>query len=217
LLAGLKLLLPVPRLGKGVTHRECLFRGHVQSEHIVHFFDDDRTRVEVVTGYVRDALARNASVLVVARDTHWRNIAAALARRGVVVGSDSRLVVLDARATLDQLMRHGRIEPALFDGTIRPLVRNLATATTAGLYAYGEMVDLLAAECDFEAAQALEACWNELAACESFTLLCGYAAAHFQAHAHREPFAAICAAHTSSRSDASDALGHWLLGSSAAS
>ena len=194
-----------------MNHRELLHKGTVHSEHIVHFFDDDRSRVEVVSSFLADALAANRSVLVVARPRYWTAVSERLRRQAVAVGPDTRLVVLDAHATLASIMRDGLVSPQQFNATVAPLVRNLAVASPAGLSAYGEMVDILAAEGDLAGAQALECCWNDLAAQESFTILCGYASAHFAVKGCRDAMAAICGAHTTVRTDSADALGQWLV------
>jgi hypothetical protein len=195
-----------------VTHRERLVRGQVRSEHIVHFFDDDVARVKTVSSYITDALDRNRRVLVVARPRLWSAIDTRLKREHIHAAGDPRLVVLDAYVTLSGLMRHGTLDMDNFRKTVAPLVKGLAE-TPAGLCAYGEMVDILAAEGNFRGACQLERVWNELTAETSFTLLCGYAAAHFATSTeHRDAIVEICAAHSHVRTDASDALGHWLVG-----
>jgi hypothetical protein len=195
-----------------VTHRERLVRGQVRSEHIVHFFDDDAARARTVSSYITDALDRNQRILVVARPRLWSAVDTRLKREHVYVAGDPRLVVLDAYVALSGLMRHGSFDQDGFRRTVAPLVKGLA-ATPAGLCAYGEMVDILASEDNLAGACALERAWNELAAESSFTLLCGYAAAHFATTTEpRGAIVEICAAHSQVRTDASDALGHWLVG-----
>ncbi len=194
-----------------MTRRERLVRGPVRSEHIVHFFDDRPARVAAITRFLSDALQANRSVIVVARNVHWQDVREKLTADRIAAGLDSRLVVLDARATLDTLMRDGTVVPELFQKVIAPLVRDVSAASPAGLSVYGEMVDLLAAEGEFDAATSLEACWNGLAAEALFTLLCGYSSAHFTSTAHRDQLAAICGCHESVRTDSADALGQWLV------
>jgi hypothetical protein len=182
----------------------------VQSEHIVHFFDDDRARVDAVAGYVADALAARCSVLVVARTSLWTAVSERLKRDGVEIDPAVRIVALDAQAVLAGLLSDGRVLREQFEATVVPLVHDLARVS-AGLKVYGEMVDILAAERNFTAACELEVCWNDLAMRESFTLLCGYASAHFASRNQRESLATVCTAHTSVRTDATDALGSWLV------
>jgi len=75
------------------------------------------------------------------------------------------------------------------------------------------MVELLAEEGNFSAARHLEELWNELAARYSFTLLCGYSAAHFATPTAREALAGICDAHAHLQRSVVDSLAEWLIGS----
>jgi MEDS: MEthanogen/methylotroph, DcmR Sensory domain len=192
------------------AHRERLVRGTIHSEHIVHFFDDEPARAAVVGAFVEDALKHGRSVLLVARPELRSKVALHLKRARTSVSPDARLVVLDADVILGSFMTRGRFAPDLFEETVAPLVKTLAAASNAGLSVYGEMVDILAAERNFPAAEALEAAWNELTSRVSMTLLCGYASAHF-AVAERECMSTICAAHSRVDTDSRDALGRWLL------
>jgi hypothetical protein len=193
-----------------VIHAERLLHGRVESEHVVHFFDDDRARVNAVFEYVAKALLARRSVVVLARRSIWRRIAAGLKHDRIVPVGGARLLVLDATATVAGLMRCGYFAPELFRKTLVPIVKDVCLVAPVGVSAYGEMVDVLAAEGNFEAAQALEHAWNELAGEASFKLLCGYSSAHF-AEMGRHALAGICAAHSTVRTDSSDALGRWLV------
>jgi hypothetical protein len=73
------------------------------------------------------------------------------------------------------------------------------------------MVDLLAEEGNFHGAEQLEALWNELGTQYSFTLLCGYSAAHFAAPNAGNALDSICRAHSHVRTDVADPLGTWLI------
>jgi hypothetical protein len=73
------------------------------------------------------------------------------------------------------------------------------------------MVDLLAEEANLEAARHLEGLWNDLGRRYPFTLLCGYAAAHFTDPRTAASLRAICESHTHVASAAGDLLGNWIL------
>jgi len=184
----------------------------MRSEHIVHFFDDDAARVRTVSSYITDALVRNRRILVVARPRLWSAVDMRLKREHIHAAGDPRVVVLDAYVSLSGVMRRGSVDTESFRKTVVPVVKALASAP-AGLCAYGEMVEILASEGNFSGACELERAWNELTAEVRFTLLCGYAAAHFATTTeHHDAMVEICAAHSQVRTDASDALGHWLVG-----
>lgn len=107
-------------------------------------------------------------------------------------------------------MRRGLPDSILFHRTVGDLVRAHA-GVPAGLRIYSEMMEILAEEANFHAARRLEELWNELAARDSFVLMCGYSAVHFAAH-DQDALAAICAAHTHAHAEpAADPLAHWLL------
>jgi hypothetical protein len=194
-----------------VTHRELVRRGDVHSEHIVHFFDDETARVQAVAAFLLEGLDQNHQVMVVTRPKIWAKITAALAGSNVDASGDARIHVFDPDQTLSGLMHRGHIDPERFRRTIVPLVKELAANAPAGLSAYGDMVDVLASEHNFVAAQELEVAWNQLAAETPLRLLCGYSSAHFASIQHRAAMLDLCAEHSHIRTDANDALGRWLV------
>ena len=101
-------------------------------------------------------------------------------------------------------------DSALFHLNIGKLVLARAKPGTT-VRIYGEMVELLAEEGNFSGARHLEELWNELAARYSFTLLCGYSAAHFTTPSAPAALAGICDAHTHVRRGAVDSLAEWLI------
>ena len=114
---------------------------------------------------------------------------------------DGRLVVLDAQATLDHCLRYGMPELHAFRDVVERVVTRITTQTGRPIRIYGEMVELLAREGDFRAAQRLEDFWNELAARVSFTLFCGYQAVHFGDPQNEPALRLVCQAHTKVMAD----------------
>jgi hypothetical protein len=152
---------------------------------------------------------------VVARPSTIVGLDGALNALGLSLPSliDSRRVVVrDAASTLRALMGTRSPNQAQFDAIASTVVRQLAAVTPGGLAIYGEMVDILATEGNFEAAEQLERMWNELSEHVPFTLLCGYAAAHFTGapDSHRR-IRRMCALHSDVRRDSADLLANWLL------
>lgn len=188
---------------------ECADRG----EHIVQLFDTPESRRAVVSRFVQEGLSTGAPVLVVAEPKHWALVAQALAALGVdhqAAAERSQLIYLDASVTLQLIMRNGVPDALAFERMVGRLVKRMA-AKGPGLRIYGEMVDVLAEEGDFEAAQQLEQLWNELALKCPFTLLCGYCSAHFGPQAAERVLHDICGAHTRVDINSADLLGTWLL------
>ena len=77
--------------------------------------------------------------------------------------------------------------------------------------AYGELVDLLAAQGDFANVVRLEAFWNELLLTDPIDLLCGYASTNLGNPRNTKALAQICTAHSHLRFRPDDELGSYLL------
>jgi hypothetical protein len=179
----------------------------------VQLFDTPETLFREVGGFLAAGYGRGEALLVVSTGNHWQGIAAAFGR---LAGLDpespgGRLSILDAETALAGFMRHGRPNRALFHRTIGAAVTRLAGEAGGRLRIYGEMVELLVRDGNFEGATLLEALWNELGTRERFTLFCGYSAAHFAGPDGGEALAAICAEHSHTLSDFADPLGHFLV------
>jgi hypothetical protein len=192
----------------------------VSGEHIVQLFDVPESRGDAVARFLSDGLAAGDHALVVARPTHVRAIADSLARLGVAIPdlvSHGRLTVLDAAVAMRAFMWNGLPDGERFGSSMGAEVRRLAAESPAGLRIYGEMVDILAEEGNFRGACALEQLWNQLAADATFTLLCGYASAHFAAPNAGSMLRTVCEHHGRVLQSGDDLLGNWLLGQQLAS
>jgi hypothetical protein len=90
------------------------------------------------------------------------------------------------------------------------LIRQLS-ANGKPLRIYGEMVNVLAAQGEYQAAHQLEELWNDLGRRNRFTLFCGYAASHFGDPRTAEALHGICDTHSQVLSSPQDVLGSFLL------
>ena len=200
-----------------MTHqqrRERVFKGPVVSEHLLQLFDDGESLAEGVGEFLNEGWSAGHALLVVARPQAWASISQRLTALGCDVSgatASGRLVVLDAAATLASLSRNGLPLADLFAEQVGVLVRRLNEGHPAGLRIYGEMVDLLATQGDFSAAEQLEAMWNLLGTESPFTLLCGYSSANFVDDRAAMALHTICCAHTQTTVKPADLLGAWLL------
>ncbi len=182
-------------------HRERVMRGSVVSEHLVHLFDEPRALVDTVATHLYEGWRRGDSMLVAARASHWALISVELTARECPVDelvASSTLVVLDAQTTLASFVVNGEPERARFQRSVGDVVRHLCRESAAGLTVYGEMVDFLAAQGNFIAAEHLEALWNTLSTECSFHLLCGYSSSHFDDERSAGHLDRICLQHTNS-------------------
>lgn len=195
------------------VHRERLALGSSASEHVVQFFDETESLVVTLGGYLADGWRRGDNLLVLARPRHWALAAGELAARGCPVVdwiAEGRLVALDAMTMMGTFIVNGQPDAAKFQASIGEIVGRLA-GDGAGLTAYGEIVDVLAAQGNLAGAEQVEALWNELGARWPFRLMCGYSSANFGDERTAADFNAVCTAHATAHARGADLLASWLL------
>lgn len=168
-------------------------------DHVVQFYDRDATLIQAASAYLSAGLMRGCPAIVISEAKRLPLFRRELS--GMAVGVDNaaemgQLHLLDARATLERFMIDGMPDAQLF----RQVVGSLIASTIeiwhpARLHAYGDMVDLLWADGNEEAALALEELWNALARRHGFALFCGYSADHFERDDQRAGFDAVCRLH----------------------
>lgn len=184
-------------------------------EHILQLFDTPDSLGNVVSAFLNEGWENGEHLLVIAKPRHWTRIADRLARRGCTEADaveQGRLTVLDVHAVLPGILRGREVDGPQFHATVGALVARLAhRSTRAGLRIYGEIVEVLAEEGNYESAREVERLWNVLREHHEFTLLCGYSAAHFTGPAGAPALRTICDQHSRVQRNASDLLGTWLL------
>jgi hypothetical protein len=165
------------------------------SDHTVLFYERDRFLSECVAGYLREGLAEDRDVMVIATAPHLRAFDALLERPAWQGGGDARLTILDAHDTLEELLRDDVLDLGRLRERVEPW---LAAANRSGREPriYGEMVALLWDDSQFERAVQLEALWNRLGRSFSFSLLCGYPMRGFGDHAGGDGFLDVCRQHS---------------------
>lgn len=195
-------------------HREHVFHGEIRSEHLVQLFDEPGSLVAALADFLEAGWKLGDALLVVARPASWALTTPELDARGCPVAdliASGRLVILDAATTLATFMVNGEPDPEKFGASVGNLVRALCARSDAGLTVYGEMVDILVGQGNFQGAERLEKLWNSLAGDCSFKLLCGYSAQHFGDEKTTAHLQHICGLHDSATACATDLLSTWLL------
>jgi CheY-like chemotaxis protein len=174
--------------------------GRLICNHGVQFYESAAYLSEVVARFVLEALAHDARAIVIATPSHRAAIQQALEEQGQDVRSlqaDERLILLDARQTLSEVMVNGSPDPVRFRQTAGTLVERHASAPTKPrLHVYAEMVDLLWKDGATHAAFELEEMWNGLGREQPFNLMCGYAMTSFGSQGQSDAFVRVCAAHS---------------------
>jgi len=176
----------------------------------VQLFDAPRSLADGVSHFLIEGRGRDDQLLVIARASHWALIRAYLERRGIPVDSPAtRLTILDARKVRMRITRRGLLDPTRMEDTLGGMIAEFAS-NRGGLRVYGEIVELFAEEGNFEQACLLEDYWNHLQKKHTFTLLCGYSAAHFADPRNSHHLREVCDRHGSIKSHSADSLGTWL-------
>jgi PAS domain S-box-containing protein len=170
--------------------------------HLVQFYREREPLLDSLSGFVGAALAQGGAAVVVALQERRDGLAKRLRQRGLDISKAvraGRYVWLDARETLSELMVDGLPDGARFADRIgRTILEAKAAAAGAGapVTIIGEMVALLSADGNIEAALLLEQLWNDLAKTHSFSLRCAYPLSHFSQQHQREAFLKVCAQHS---------------------
>jgi DcmR-like sensory protein len=171
------------------------------SRHVVELFDSTESLVKTVAAFLSDGLACGDRALVVMRLAQWNSVAAELTSRLVSLSdavASGQLTVLDGTRTLARIMPHGSPCRGLFEEVIGKTVREMC-AGGVRLRVYGDLMDVLAADGNFQGAHELEKMWSDLTRQGPVTVLCGYSAATFDnADTDGEPLKSICRSHTNS-------------------
>jgi PAS domain S-box-containing protein len=180
------------------TFGEALLDPPGENSHFVRFYHDDAVLLDEVAQFIDSALRAGGTGVVIATAAHGMEL------RRRLVGLDSsgarpgwfpgQLVVLDAEQVLAQFMVGNWPDEQRFNATVGELV---ATACAGGgsVHAFGEMVALLCAQEQYEAAVRLEQLWNGLAEQWRFSLFCAYPWQLFATTEQAEVFQKVCAEH----------------------
>lgn len=173
-----------------------------QTGHVVQFYSDDGFLLDAISRFIGQALGAGDAAIVVTTDEHRDQLDQRLRARGLdtlAAMRQGRYISLDARACLAKFMRAGRPDRSMFTDLIGKIIDRARAAVggdSSRVAIFGEMVALLWAEGNTEAAIELEHLWNELAGTRSFSLHCGYPLQGFGSEEHSESFRKICAAHS---------------------
>jgi PAS domain S-box-containing protein len=169
-----------------------------EREHFVQFYESDAFFVQSLSAFVTAGLRAGEVAIVIATPAHREALEKELERQGLdsaALRAQEEYFPLDAAETLSKFMVDGEPDKKRFLQTISPLM----TRVTQGgrrVRAFGEMVALLWAEGNGDAAITLEQFWNDLAGTYSFCLFCAYPLDGFCGTTNGEPFAHICHQHS---------------------
>lgn len=175
---------------------------HEHRAHVAQFYAADDFLLDSLSRFVGTALDAGDSAVVLATELHRAGLASRLQGRGLDMAAairQGRYMALDAAATLSKFMRDGWPDAARFADVAGGLIaraRSAAEGKNSRVVIFGEMVGLLWAKGESQAAMRLEQLWNDLGKTHSFSLRCGYPIKGFHRAEDGEPFLKICQEHS---------------------
>jgi signal transduction histidine kinase len=167
-------------------------------EHFVQFYESDAFLLDSLADFVADGLTGGDACIVVAKGARREGLDANLRTRGLDPEAARRrgqFFTLDAAETLSRLMSGDSPEPSRFEEVVGGLVARAARGRQR-VRIFGEMVALLWAEGNCDAALRLEALWNGLQQTRPFTLFCAYPMSGFGDESHAGPLGHVCTSHS---------------------
>jgi signal transduction histidine kinase len=175
---------------------------HGDRQHGVQFYSQDKFLLEELSEYIDDALRAGDAAVVVATDAHRDGLLQWLAAQGLDVAAlleQGRLTSLDAGQVLAGFMLEGRPDEDRFNDLVGGIVARAlicAGGVQQRVAIFGEMVALLWADGNAEAAIRLEQLWNGLARTKSFSLFCAYPMSCFERQEDAELLLKVCNEHS---------------------
>jgi hypothetical protein len=163
---------------KTLSSWDAVLAAPAACDHLVQLYTNPQSLITTVARFVERGLADGEGIVAITTRSHWTDIAAELASRGIdvpAVQASQALMVFDATDTLRRLLVDGMPDRDAMQAVVRPAIETVRRAGHARVRAFGEMVDILNRRGDLAAAIKLEELWNELLAAERIALLCAYA------------------------------------------
>ena len=174
-----------------------VFWGEVaHCSHVVQIYQNDDVLLNTLEGFVSTGILGRECVIVAATAFHLASLEARLVVQGFdleVLKAEDRLILIDAEKGLAEFMVDGLPDAQLFRD-LSSVVMNRALATGRKIRAFGEMVGVLVAQGNSEAAIEIEHFWNEIHD-KSSSIFCAYKASSFPRDAD-QTIDSICKAHT---------------------
>jgi signal transduction histidine kinase len=169
-----------------------------ESEHVVQFYETDAFLLDALSQFIGIGLATGDACIVVATPSHRAGLDERLQATGLDVArarASGQYIALDAAETLSTFMVGGSPEPGRFAATLGDMITQAAEGRRQ-VRVFGEMVALLWAEGEHDAALRLEGLWNDLRGTHAFMLFCAYPIGGFGEEASAASLGDVCAAHT---------------------
>ena len=169
-----------------------------ETDHFVQFYEADDFLLNSLGEYTAAALKAGEAAIVVATEEHREELEARLRKHGLDVAAAvecGQLILRDASETLSKFMVNGSPDSALFAGIVGDIIARAGEGRPC-VRVYGEMVALLWAEGNYDAAIRLEELWNDLQQKHSFALFCAYPMNGFAGDGPGRGLPDVCTTHS---------------------
>ena len=185
---------PLPSLALGRTK--------ITRSHEVEFYSDGPAFVVGFTRFIEAALVAGNAVIVVATESHRKNLLQRLQEHGVDIVTaveQGRYVSLDVADTLSTFMVNDLPDPARFlkvAGNLFAAAAKASSGERPRVAACGECSPTLWKQGKSEAAVEVERLWDEIAQTHEVDILCGYVLNGFQREQENRIYERICVEHS---------------------
>ncbi len=172
---------------------------HGETRHYVQFYESDAFLVTRVADFIASAFNTDDAAVMIATAEHRSAVEKLLSERGVDIAAltkAGRYFSIDAKETLNRFVIAGTPNPKLFNKEITSLLDKATNDGRRPVWAFGEMVALLSAEKNHEAAIKVEQLWNALSPAYQMSLLCAYSMRDLSDASAGKAFREICHAHS---------------------
>lgn len=168
------------------------------TEHFVQFYEADGFLLNSLSGFIGNAINAGDAALVVATAAHREGLDELLNANGLNVANakaSGQFVSIDAAETLSRFMVDGAPQADRFREVVGGIIASVSDGRSR-VRAFGEMVALLWADGQHQAALRVEELWNDLQKAQSFSLFCAYPMNGLGGHQFTEPHSGVCTAHS---------------------
>ena len=172
------------------------------SEHFVQFYESDDFLLNSLTKFVSEGLDAGDVCLIVATKEHRESLAAKLISNGKNLKqaqTRGQYISLDAAELCSKFMSDGFPVENRFIEVVGNIIKQSALPGRR-IRIFGEMVALLVAENNMDAAVEVENLWNKLNLIYPFTLFCAYPLRNFSGESYSDSFRLVCNGHSSRHS-----------------
>ncbi|MGK5081627.1 ATP-binding protein [Janthinobacterium sp. HLX7-2] len=168
------------------------------TEHFVRFYDEDLVLLTEVGDFLDSSLRAGGSGIIIATPDHInalrRRLSGFWGESGGAELCSAKLLAFDADEMLSGFMIDEWPDESRFDAVVGNIIR-ATCANGRKVNAFGEMVALLCAKGQFDAAIRLEQMWSALAVQTPFSLFCAYPWKLFPTAESSAAFQRVCEAH----------------------